>query len=105
MEFDGFDWDDGNWPKCGTDNEAEPFLDTADLGEYDFSQFKPMKFELHKKDARVNMRLTEPLLRAIKSVAAEVQVPFQWLMPDLIERGLAARNESKAVPPKIRKAS
>ena len=17
MEFDGFDWDDGNWPKCG----------------------------------------------------------------------------------------
>lgn len=60
MEFDGLDWDDGNWPKCGTDDEAEHFLDTADLSEYDFSQFKPMKFEFRKKDARVNMRLTDP---------------------------------------------
>jgi predicted DNA binding CopG/RHH family protein len=85
-----------------TDEEAEHFIDTADLSEYDFSTLKPTKFELRKKDARVNMRLPETLLRTVKSVAAEEQVPYQRLMRDLIERGLAARAESKAASPKTK---
>jgi hypothetical protein len=42
--------------------EAERFVETADLSEYDFSQFKPVRFEFARKDARVNTRLPEPLL-------------------------------------------
>jgi uncharacterized DUF497 family protein len=34
MDFDGFDWDDGNWPKCGkhgvSKEEIEEVLSAAD---------------------------------------------------------------------------
>ncbi len=33
------------FPVLRTDEEAEDFVANADLGEYDFSQFKPMRFE------------------------------------------------------------
>ena len=33
-------------PAFESDEEAERFVDTADLSEYDFSQFKPVRFEL-----------------------------------------------------------
>lgn len=46
-----------------------------------------MKFELRRKDARVNMRLSTPLLEHIKQRAAETGVPYQRLMRDLMERG------------------
>ena len=71
-----------------TDEDAERFVDEADLSEYDFSGFKPMKFELRRKDARVNMRLPTPLLERIKQRAAETGIPYQRLMRDLMERGL-----------------
>jgi uncharacterized DUF497 family protein len=35
MEFDGFDWDEGNWPKCGKHGvsraEIETLFDSPDL--------------------------------------------------------------------------
>jgi len=35
MQFDGFDWDDGNWPKCGkhgvTQEEIEGAFDRSDM--------------------------------------------------------------------------
>ena len=71
-----------------TDEDAERFVDEADLSQYDFSGFKPIKFELRRKDARVNMRLPTPLLERIKQRAAETGIPYQRLMRDLIERGL-----------------
>ncbi|MEN6386418.1 MAG: CopG family antitoxin [Phycisphaerales bacterium] len=33
-------------PKLKTDKEAEDFVDTADLTEFDMSEFKPVKFEM-----------------------------------------------------------
>ena len=37
MQFDGFDWDDGNWPKCGkhgvSKDEIESIFD-CDPGIY-----------------------------------------------------------------------
>ncbi len=47
-----------------------------------------MKFEFNKKDARVKMRLPEPLLAKIKAEAEERGIPYQRYMRDLIERGL-----------------
>ena len=44
-----------------SDAEAEAFVDTADLIEYDFSQFNPLRFEFQAKTERVNMRLPTEL--------------------------------------------
>ena len=72
-----------------TDEEAERFVDEADLSEYDLSGFKRTSFELVKKDARVNMRLPQPLLEKIKRRANAEGIPYQRFMRDLMERGLA----------------
>jgi predicted DNA binding CopG/RHH family protein len=55
-------------PRLTTDEEAEAFLE-QDLSDLDFSQFKPVRFEFEKKAARVNMRLPETLLKAVKERA------------------------------------
>jgi predicted DNA binding CopG/RHH family protein len=75
-------------PAPSTDEDAERFVDDADLSTFDLSGFKPMKFEFNKKDARVNMRLPEPLLAKIKARAEERGIPYQRYMRDLMERGL-----------------
>ena len=43
------------FPVLLTYEDAERFVDETDLPEYDFSGFKPMKFELRRKDAPVNV--------------------------------------------------
>jgi predicted DNA binding CopG/RHH family protein len=83
------------FPHFESDEEMEHFIDTADLSEYDLSVFEPMKFELRKKDARINMRVPQRLLSAIKIAAIEEKVPYQRLMRDLVETGLAVRAEAK----------
>lgn len=88
------------FPVFTSDEEAEHFLDTADLSEYDFSGFRPGSLTLRRKDARVNMRMPQPLLTAVKAAAAEDEVPYQRLMRDFIERGLAARDRARHAPKK-----
>ena len=44
-------------PALLTDEDAERFIDEADLSEYDLSGFRPMHFEFAPKDGRVNIRL------------------------------------------------
>jgi predicted DNA binding CopG/RHH family protein len=77
-------------PHMTTDAQAEAFLD-QDLSNLDFSQFKPVRFELREKDARVNMRLPQGLLDTLKARAKAQQIPYQRLMRDLIEQGLTSR--------------
>ena len=38
-------------PSLRSDAEAERFVETADLSEYDLSGFKPMRFEIAPKAA------------------------------------------------------
>ncbi len=75
-------------PRLTTDEEAEAFLE-QDLSDLDLSQFKPVKFEFGKKDARLNMRLPEPLLEAVRKRADAKGVPFTRYIRELIERDLA----------------
>ena len=70
-----------------TDAEAEAFLD-QDLSALDFTQFKPFDFERHLKTARVNMRLPQRLLDAIKAKAAERGIPYQRLIREAIEKAV-----------------
>jgi predicted DNA binding CopG/RHH family protein len=78
-------------PNFKSDKEAEAFVDTADLTEYDLSGAKPVQFEFHKKEARVNMRLPELLLEAIKDRARARGIPYQRLIREALEQAVTAR--------------
>ena len=78
-------------PTFKTDREAERFIDTTDLSDYDLSGARPVRFEFEKKDARVNMRLPQPLLDALKERARQRGIPYQRLIREALERALTAR--------------
>ena len=76
------------FPTLMSDEEAEAFLE-QDLSEYDFSQFKPANFEFAAKDARVNMRLPQSLVDAIKGRASLEGIPYQRYIRRVLEQTLA----------------
>jgi predicted DNA binding CopG/RHH family protein len=76
-------------PVLKSDEEAEHFIETADLSDYDLSGFKRVHFELRKKDARVNMRLPANLLAAVKAKAAKLGIPYQRLIRQSLEQFVA----------------
>ncbi len=77
------------FPDLKSDEESEAFVDTADLSEYDFSDFKPMHFEFEKKSAQLNMRLPEQLLNAVKAKARERGIPYTRLIREALERTIS----------------
>lgn len=64
-------------------------MDRADLTRYELSGMRPVRFEFAPKSARLNMRLPEDLLIAVKDAAAENGVPYQRFIRQLLERALA----------------
>ncbi len=74
------------FPTFKTDAEAERFVDTADLSEYDFSKFKSLKFEFAAKDERVNMRLPAALLKAVQAKAKAAGMPYQRFIRATLEK-------------------
>ena len=76
------------FPDFKTDAEAEKFVDTADLSAYDFSDMKPMRFELRRKDKTVSLRLPEQLLTEVRTSAERAGMPYQRFMRLAIERAL-----------------
>jgi predicted DNA binding CopG/RHH family protein len=77
------------FPVLKSDDEAERFVETADLSEYDFSQFKRVQFEFEKKDARLNMRLPQPLMDSLKARAQARGMPYQRLIREVLEAALS----------------
>ncbi|MEO8882788.1 MAG: CopG family antitoxin [Devosia sp.] len=88
------------FPILRSDEEAEHFVATADLSEYDFFDFKPAKFFL-RKDARVNMRLPAWQLERTKEAAAKRGIPYQRFIREAID--LALEREATAVKPRSRR--
>jgi predicted DNA binding CopG/RHH family protein len=76
-------------PVFQSDEQAERFVATADLTEYDLSQFEPMRFEFEKKAARVNMRLPQTLLDAVKERARARGIPYQRFIRETLERAVS----------------
>jgi predicted DNA binding CopG/RHH family protein len=76
------------FPRFNSDEEAERFVETADLSECDFSGFEPKQFEFERKDARVNMRSPGSLLDALKERARQRGIPYQRLIREALERAL-----------------
>lgn len=76
-------------PTFKSDEEAERFVESADLSEYDLSGAKPVRFEFEKKGARVNMRLPEPLLEAVKDRAKARGIPYQRFIREALEQAVS----------------
>ena len=81
-------------PTFRTDKEAERFVDTADLSEYDLSGFKTVHFEFERKTAQLNMRVPKPLLDAVKKRAKARGIPYTRFIREAVERALS-RPESQ----------
>ena len=75
-------------PTFKNDREAEAFVAAADLTQYDLSGFTPMRFELEKKSAKINMRVPEKLLAAVKARAAARGIPYQRFIREALERAV-----------------
>lgn len=78
-----------SFPVFASDEEAEDFVDNADLTEYDFSEFKPVRFEFKPKTATVGMRMPQDLLDAVKARASREGIPYQRFIRHTLEQALS----------------
>ncbi len=78
-------------PKLRSDKEAEEFVATSDLTEYDLSGMRMARFEFQPKSERVDMRLPRPLLDAVKATAAKAGVPYQRFIRQTLEAAVQPR--------------
>lgn len=76
-------------PPLRSDAEAETFVETADLTQYELSDFKPMRFEVQPKAASLNMRLPGSLLDAVKAKAKAKGIPYTRYVRMLLEQDVA----------------
>ncbi len=76
------------WPSLPTDEAAETFVAEADLSQFDWSRAEPVTHEFESKDARVNMRMPQSQLAAIKAEADKRGIRYQRFMRELLERGM-----------------
>ncbi len=76
-------------PVFQSDEDAERFVETADLTDYDLSHFKPVRFEFEPKAAQLNMRLPKPLLDAVKERARMRGIPYTRLIREMLEREIS----------------
>ena len=74
-------------PEFKTDAEAEAFLE-QDLSGIDFKQFKPMRFEVAKKEAALNMRLPAVLMDAVRAKAKAKGIPYSRYVRMVLEADL-----------------
>ena len=68
-----------------SDAEAEKFLETQDLSNYDLSGFTPMRFEIEPKTAALNMRMPQSLFDALKVKAKSKGIPYTRYVRQLLE--------------------
>ena len=76
-------------PAFRTDQEAQDFVDSADLSDYDLSGGRPVQFEFEAKSAHINMRVPKPLLDAVKERAKLRGIPYTRFIRQLIEREIS----------------
>jgi predicted DNA binding CopG/RHH family protein len=76
------------FPNLKSDEEADAWLESAHLTEYDLSGMKKVRFELARKDASISLRLPAALLATLKAQAAKANMPTQRLIRMMIEAQL-----------------
>lgn len=76
-------------PRFKTDAEAEHFVDTADLSEYDLSGFTRVRFVLDGELAHVDIDVPRGLLDAARGKAESLGMPLNHYVRTLMERDLS----------------
>lgn len=76
-------------PSPKTDQAAADFVEQADLTQFDLRPMQPTQFEFAAKEARVNMRLPEELLSAVKAAADKAGMPYQRFIRHALERAIS----------------
>jgi predicted DNA binding CopG/RHH family protein len=96
------------FPKFASDAEAERFVETTDLSQYDLmagalprDQWFAQAEELYK-DARITLRLPQAVVDAYKARAAARSMPYQRLMRT---RSAAFGRNRRTPNPQSRRAS
>jgi predicted DNA binding CopG/RHH family protein len=79
-------------PSFKSDREAEEFVASADLSKYDLSGAAIVRFELKPKDKSINLRLSAPLLDAVRRKARRSGVPYQRFIRLSLERAVRAKS-------------
>lgn len=74
------------FPALADDAAAEAFVAQADLSAYDLAAMSPMRFEFAPKASRINMRLPDRLLAAVKARARDQGLPYQRFIRQVLER-------------------
>ncbi|MEO7128698.1 MAG: BrnA antitoxin family protein [Rhodoferax sp.] len=82
-------------PSLRSDADAEKFVTTADLSQYDLSSFKPMHFEIEPKSAALTMRLPVSLLEALKIKAKSKGIPYTRYVRMLLESDVSRSTPSR----------
>ena len=77
------------FPRFDTDEDAERFVAEADLSDYDFSGFRPARFEFEPKSAQITMCVPKALLDAVKDRARKRGIPYTRLIREMIENEMA----------------
>jgi predicted DNA binding CopG/RHH family protein len=75
-------------PTLTTDKEAEDFVSDANLTDYDLSVLKSVQFEFQPKAQSITLRLSEPLLKAIKEKASYSGMPYQKFIRQALENAV-----------------
>jgi predicted DNA binding CopG/RHH family protein len=79
-------------PTFKSDREAEEFVASTDLAKYDLSGAEIVRFELKPKDKSINLRLSAPLLDAVRRKARSSGVPYQRFIRLTLERAVRAKS-------------
>lgn len=75
-----------NLRKIKTDRSAEKFLN-KDVSDYIHpGNFKKVHFELYPKNKTVTIRISEPLIKALKNRAKTKGISYQKLMRQALEK-------------------
>ena len=90
-------------PHLTSDKQAEDWLMSADLSEYDLSGGVPAKqfwaqVEAQRKSKAISLRLPVPMLDAVQAVAAQTRTPTQRLIRQAVSEWLARRAKRKSAP-------
>ena len=88
-------------PEFASDEQAERFVETADLTHYDLSGFKPAQFEFQVKAAQLNMRLPQTLLDAVRATAKARGVPYTRFVRETLERVVSDRSQDRDLAPQV----
>ncbi len=93
------------FPDLNSDEQADEWLQAADLTDYDLSDMRKVRFELARKDRSISLRLPAALLATLKAEAVKANMPTQRLIRMMIETQLAESDRKPKRSAAARKAA